>query len=248
MSLSLTRVTDPHCGRASDEVLQFEVDGDRWHVEWGRFDAFGSPAYWIDQTVRGDYVERVTPPGGEMSLVSETVFCLLGGYGVTAESATAAHEVVMETLVDSPRPEAHELEAVLRRQLPGGLGRYRFPRQRARRVALAVASLGDIEYPSAPAALRDSLLELDGIGPKTASWIVRNVTGSMDVAIIDIWLVRALQAIGVFPQGWRVERHYRRYEATFLQYAALGDIHAGALDLCIWEQARIVGACHFDRS
>ena len=86
---------------------------------------------------------------------------------------------------------------------------------------------------------------LHGVGPKTAAWIVRNTTGSAQVAIIDIWVARALTSAGVFKPGWRVERHYDRFEEAFLQYAAHGRVAPGALDLCIWEEARTVGAGYF---
>ena len=75
--------------------------------------------------------------------------------------------------------------------------------------------------------LRDYLRGLNGVGPKTAAWIARNVTGSTEFAIIDIWLIRALMRIGVFRPEWRVERHYDRFEAAFLQYAAHGNVLAG---------------------
>ena len=65
------------------------------------------------------------------------------------------------------------------------------------------------------------------------------------MAIIDIWLIRALTSIGIFKPEWRVERHYDKYEEAFLQYAAHGNVQPGALDLCIWEQARIVGTNYF---
>jgi endonuclease III len=46
--------------------------------------------------------------------------------------------------------------------------------------------------------MRQLLLSIEGIGPKTASWIVRNVMGSDDVAIIDIHILRACTGMGVF--------------------------------------------------
>ena len=248
MTLAFGRIKDPHCNRDSESVLEFAVTGDRWHVVWGRFDSFGSPAYWINQTVRGAYASRMSRAVGEGSLLSETIFCLLGGFGVTAESATAAHRVVMDLLDRQPTPNAREVEEVLRWPLPAGLGRYRFPRQRSRRVAAAVMRLREGDLPTAPLALRDWLLLIDGIGPKTAAWIVRNLTGSAEVAIIDIWISRALTANGVFRPTWRIDRDYHRYEAVFLQFAAHGEVHAGALDLCIWEQARVVGSEHFART
>ena len=67
------------------------VGRDEWEAPWGRFDAFGSAAYWVDQTVRGHYVDRVAALARDADVVSETLFCLLGGFGITAESAQAAH-------------------------------------------------------------------------------------------------------------------------------------------------------------
>jgi thermostable 8-oxoguanine DNA glycosylase len=91
-----------------------------------------------------------------------------------------------------------------------------------------------------PVELRGWLIGIDGIGPKTASWIVRNATGSDEVAIVDIWLVRALTAAGVFPPNWNVNRDYGRYEGAFLSYARAGATRASALDWCIWELGRSV--------
>ncbi len=244
-SVLVDPLADPHCGRDSRDHLHFSVEREDWKVEWGRFDAFGTAAYWVDQTVRGMYANKVAAIARGADVLSETLFCLLGGFGVTAESARSAHRAVRSLLDDQTRPTAEDVEAVLRRPLPDGSGHYRFPRQRAARVASAVAQLQADDPPRDPLLLRDYMLSLDGVGPKTAAWIVRNVTGSTDLAIIDVWLVRALTRIGVFLPEWRVERHYDRYEAAFLQYAAHGNVSPGALDLCIWEQARTVGHSQF---
>ena len=245
---SLGTLTDPHCDRRSDVRISFFVDGTNWEVEWGRFDAFGTMAYWVNQTVRGGYADQVAAIAYGADLILETVFCLLGGFGITAESARAACSSVRDLLEDRVNPTAEDVEEVLRRPLPGGLGRYRFPRQRAFRVADAVARLQSATPPQDPRGLRDFLLNLNGIGPKTAAWIVRNVTGNTEFAIIDIWLVRALAWAGVFRPDWRVERHYHHFEAAFLQLAAHGNVSPGALDLCIWEQARSVGHSQFARA
>lgn len=247
VSLSLGPVVDPHCGRDSRDNLPFSVGPYAWEVQWGRFDAVGSAAYWVNQTVRGNYVDRVATLARGTDVVSETLFCLLGGFGITAESAQAAHGVVLDVLEADPAPAAERIEQALRRPLPGGLGRYRFPRQRAVRIADAVSRLRVSPPPTEPAQLRKYLLGLNGIGPKTAAWIVRNVIGSAEVAIVDIWLIRALTQAGIFWPEWRVDRHYDRFEEAFLQYAAHGRVRPGPLDLCIWEQARRIGHSWFDR-
>ena len=248
VTLELGPVADPHCGRDSREHLSFSDGHQEWVVQWGRFDAFGSAAYWVDQTVRGCYVDRVAALAHGTDVRSETLFCLLGGFGITAESAHAAHGAVLGVLEGDPAPAAERIEEVLRQPLPGGLGRYRFPRQRSERVADALIRLRVSPPPSEPSLLREYLLGLHGIGPKTAAWIVRNVTGSADVAIVDIWLIRALTQVGIFRPEWRVDRHYDRYEEAFLQYAAHGQVPPGALDLCVWEQARKVGQSWFSAS
>lgn len=242
----LGTVADPHCGRDSDAYVRFEVGGDQWEIQWGRFDAFGTAAYWVNQTVRNPYVDRIAMMAGDTDLLSETLFCLLGGFGVAAESAKAAHGVVVGLLATQPTPTAERIEGLLRNPLPGGLGRYRFPRQRAARIAEAVARFRvDPPCSEDPNRLREYLLSLNGVGPKTAAWVIRNVTGSSEVAIVDIWLIRALTWAGVFRPDWQIERHYDHFEEAFLQYASLGNVPSGALDLCIWEQARTVGRPYF---
>jgi N-glycosylase/DNA lyase len=234
-------VPDPHCGRSSDTCLKFQVGDQQWSTRWGRYDAFGTPAYWVDQTVRCHYAERV---GGLAAgdLETEVVFCLLGGFGVTAESAAAAHARIAPLLAATELPEASEIEAVLREPLSPSGARYRFPRQRSTRIAAAIRAVREEPVPTDASSLRRHLLRLPGVGPKTAAWIVRNYTGSDEVAIIDIWLVRMLSRNGVFPSEWDVRRDYPRYEEAFLSYAAQGSVRPAALDLCIWQQARRTGA------
>lgn len=171
------------------------------------------------------------------------MFCLLGGYGVTAESATVTYNALLTFFDESESVDEAELFEFLRRPLlypDGQLRRYRFPGQRARRIAGALQQFrgGADEFDLPPLELRQRLLAFEGIGPKTASWIVRNVTGSDEVAIIDIWVVRALRAVGIFPTEWEPARHYQALESTFLQFATQAGVSAAALDLCIWEEAR----------
>ncbi len=241
----LDPVSDPHCGRSTQDRIKFSVGGENWDAEWGSYDVLGTAAFWVDQTVREDYAEQVAAMATGTDFETELVYCLLGGFGVTAELAHAACQVVLEMIAADPRLTADDLEGRLREPLPDGMGRYRFPRQRSQRIAAALTHTRAHPPPDDPLALRAYLLDLNGVGPKTAGWIVRNLTGSADVAIIDIWLIRALTPIGIFKPEWRVERHYSRYEDAFLQYACHGNVPPGALDLCIWEQARFLGTRYF---
>ncbi len=239
-------VVDPVCGRRSDELLTFSIADHRWTATWGRWDAIGTPAFWIDQTRRLGYRR----PGREdlPPLHDEVVFCLLGGFGVSADAAAEAFELLQPLITSGDAQDAETVAQVLCQPHPASGRRYRFPRQRATRIASAVATLD--ERPEAfpddnPLMLRTALRALDGIGPKTASWIVRNVTGGDDVAIVDIWIERAMKTAGIFPREWTAARHYDRLEDAFLEFARLGQTAAAELDWCIWDQARRYGSRYF---
>lgn len=206
---------------------------------WGRADRFGTAAYWIGQTRSGNYRNWLAEPP---CLVDGLVFCLLGGYGITAELASAYFALLKERqLVTVSEPvAAANIEVALREAvtLNGRSIHYRFPTQRSGRIASALSSLRASTPPSAPTELRSWLMTLKGIGPKTASWIVRDVTRSSDIAVIDIHLIDACRAAGVFRPEWDVRRDYLRMEAAFLALARFGDVDACELDVCIWDQTR----------
>ena len=85
-------------------------------------------------------------------------------------------------------------------------------------------------------ALRDWLLELPGIGYKTASWIARNWLDADDVAILDIHILRAGALAGFFSSGLTVERHYLQLEAEFLALSKAIDVRPSRLDALMWYQ------------
>ena len=116
--------------------------------------------------------------------------------------------------------------------------RYRFPRQKARYLAGCLERLGGFEEPEGDVTFRDKLTAFPGIGPKTASWIVRNYRGSHEIAIIDVHILRAGRHIGLFGQDREPQRHYRELEATFLQFAAAINTCAAMLDGMMWDYMR----------
>lgn len=112
--------------------------------------------------------------------------------------------------------------------------RYRFAAQKARFLA---AALPEVQAPPAfktGRQLRDWLVKLSGVGPKTASWIARNWKDADDVAILDIHIMRIGQVLGLFPRELTVERHYSELEALFLQFSEALDVRASELDAVIW--------------
>ena len=218
----------------SDESFRLEVNGNAWEVPWGRHDEFGTAAYWVDQTIAGGYADQLEA----MDPLTAVVWGLLHGGGIKAESGNAFLEPVMALLRQQPTPTAEAIEAVLRTPT-GDVGRYRFPRNKADYIAVAVDRLRRDPPPDDPARLRRYLLDLRGIGPKTAALIVSGVTGgNAPVHINDIWLRRALVPAGVFQPEWQVDHDYDHFEDAFLQYARHGNVAPGALDWCVWELAR----------
>lgn len=198
-----------------------------WHL--------GAAAYW-------EALSRDASTADHYSLghnlVEEVVACLLGGYGVPASTAQAAFERLRGNgLLASPiAADAGQIEALLSQPLciDGVWRRYRFPSQRAQRVAAAVRMLAGQQEPKNDRDFRTWLQLIPGVGPKTASWVVRNRRGSAEVAIIDIHIVRAGTAAGVFPPLWDVVKHYSLYEQAFLQWADHAGVHPAHLDACIW--------------
>jgi len=112
--------------------------------------------------------------------------------------------------------------------------RYRFAAQKARYLATAIPIVQSTPEFTTGKQLRDWLMQLPGIGPKTASWIARNWMDADDVAILDIHIMRIGQAIGLFPRELTVERHYLELEALFLQFSQALDVRPSELDAVVW--------------
>jgi thermostable 8-oxoguanine DNA glycosylase len=173
-------------------------------------------------------------------LVEEIAVCILGGFGLPFELGLAAFCAVRNELLRvTSTPSAANIEAVLSEPLLVGSAsrRYRFPRQRAQRLAAALTFVNGADLDDMTAVeLRDWLLDAPGIGPKTASWIVRNQRATDEVAVLDVHVMRAGVRAGVFPEDATVQRHYLALEELFLGWAAEGDVSAADLDAVIWAE------------
>lgn len=211
-------------------------------VVWGEAWMYESAAYWVarahEEVAAG--LGKSAYALGE-SFAEEVVACLLGGHGITYEMNLAAFHAVRNAGLISREARATEgeLRSVLEHPMllaSGRTARYRFPNQKAQRVASALARVSFEGAPSEAMAAREWLLTFDGIGPKTASWIVRNVWPSANVAIIDIHVWRAGTDCGVFDPGWNPAQNYWEMEALFVEWSRLGGIHPAALDVTVWTE------------
>lgn len=168
---------------------------------------------------------------------------MLGGYGVPGPVGNAAFVALRDAGLFDPslgeEAAAAEMTRVLEAPLQVGSRRvrYRFHQQRPPRLAAALTALGAWDRAAddfGDSELRDRLMQLPGVGPKTASWVVRNYRDSDEVAIIDIHIHRAGLSAGVFCADWTLPRDYDRFENAFLTWAAAGQVSAADLDAAIW--------------
>jgi N-glycosylase/DNA lyase len=197
----------------------------------------------LDQTPTSHYQARG-------SLHEEIVFCMLGGNGITVELATAAFESCRKSaLIARGETSADKWTEVLLQplQIDSRSRHYRFPRQKARFLAGAMAYLQDHPISTnCGKELRDCLLNINGVGPKTAAWVARNFLDADDAAILDIHLIRADLLCDLFSPSQRVDRDYFLMESRFIEFCCALDARPAVLDCLIWDQMRSVGRLAFD--
>ncbi|WP_431192296.1 hypothetical protein [Rhodopirellula bahusiensis] len=225
------------------EFGQAEFDS----IWWGSPDIAFTPAFWAEVTRLScdDAFEnhRLTD-----SLASECVMCLLGGHGIPAEHGIAAFQALSEAnlLNASEPPSLEEISSVLEEpiQLPSGRSiKYRFAKQKSRYITNFLHSFEeplDLDQWE-NVAIRDWLVGFDGIGLKTASWIVRNWFEADDVAILDIHVIRAGVLAGFFEPEYSLPRDYRKMEQNYLSFAETIGVRPSLLDAVIWDQMRRAG-------
>lgn len=208
-------------------------------VVWGNLAAFPSPAYWVYQACAARVVGD--PPRYQLgkNLVEEVAACLLGGHGIPASVGLAAfRSLKAKKVFESPPLPVEVLHDLLSApmEVNGRSVKYRFASQKARYLHAALVHLWQGLPPTEPKEIRNWLMEIPGIGYKTASWVVRNWLGSDEVAILDIHLLRVGRAINLFPSHLTAERHYLALEELFLRLSRELGIRASELDAVIWAE------------
>lgn len=215
-------------------------------LTWGEAHEFFTPCYWLTQYwMNGFDKMSESKYKSNATLTEELTFCLLGGFGVTAELATAAFERCKEVgLIDNYETDPRCWEDYLSHplKLEGKSRRYRYPRQKSKYLSSAMKILKSCNWNHLKGKqLRDRLLTLKGVGPKTASWIVRNLEDSDEVAILDIHLIRAGVITGIFKSEHNVDKHYTEMESIFIEFCRKLGAQPSRLDCLIWDQMREIG-------
>lgn len=210
-------------------------------LAWGRAEEIGSPAYWAAQAWMS---EVETPRHYKLghSLEEELIACLIGGYGIPAEVGLAAYDRLRLVNCDDPAALLDErlVSALLKEPLMvgGKPVRYRFANQKAAYLSRSMRALQNVNRQASDKDLRFALTCLPGVGPKTASWIVRNWRDSDEVAILDVHILRAGRILQIFPARWTVEKNYYELEGAFLHFASAIGVKASLLDSVMWNNMR----------
>ncbi|WP_324045300.1 8-oxoguanine DNA glycosylase [Aeromonas caviae] len=207
-------------------------------VPWGSIEKFLTPAYWAYQV----YARRLTGDRINYKLGStlkeEVGACLLGGHGIPANVGIAAFNHLRNSGAFEVKPPSEEkllewLKEPL--EVDGRQVRYRFAKQKARYLCAALRRLSEEQPPlDTGKSLRNWLLDIPGIGYKTASWVARNWLDADDVAILDIHILRAGLLGNFFDSHLTVDRHYLKLEEQFIRFSIALGVRASELDALMW--------------
>lgn len=214
-------------------------------VLWGKVEELLTPASWAFQCRA--QMDSADPHRFRMgdTLEEEYAICVLAGYGVPAEVGMAAACRLREAgVLDGSGKNSEEMISSLLQQpldVDGRRIRYRFYRTKSRYLSAGLDALR-IERPDEDDAMafRTWFRKLPGVGPKTSSFITRNWLGSDDVAILDIHVIRACQAFGLFAPDADVGRHYFSLEDKFVRFSRALGVKASWLDAVMWDGMRLL--------
>ncbi|PVY57926.1 MULTISPECIES: 8-oxoguanine DNA glycosylase [unclassified Simplicispira] len=220
-------------------------------IAWGEHYCLFTPAYWVSHVWMNQLDTVVSSPYySQRSLAEEIAFCMLSGFGITAELAGAAFQTCRSRgLIEQRCTEPDVWTDTLKTPLwvNGKEVHYRYPNQKAKFLADAMNHLdaGHIECGSGR-ALRDSLLQIKGCGHKTAGFIARNYLDSDEVAILDIHVVRAGLLLDLFSEQDTVEKDYEEMEQRYIDFCNAIQVRPSVLDCIVWSHMRTLGSCAID--
>lgn len=190
--------------------------------------------YFLDESSYSDYKLG-------SNLREEVVACLLGGYGLKAELGLLAFHRIKNLRLIREGVRYEDLEDAISFPfiLNGKEVHYRFSRQKSKYIFyfLQRNDIGELEKLSG-SRLRDKLMTIKGIGPKTASWIARNYGNCEDVAIVDIHIYRAGRLAGFVNPKWDVLKDYYKIEESFLDFCHSINALPSRMDSIMWNQMK----------
>lgn len=212
-------------------------------IKWGCYSQLYTPAYWKVQYFLHTYKDKfsITYRLGE-NILEEVAACLLGGFGLNSEIGLAAFNRLRNRDQIQEGIDLLSISKSLMEPFFTVRGRkfhYRFPNQKAKFIFefLNRNDLHQIPLQN-DLALRHWLLSVNGIGPKTASWITRNFLDSEKVAIIDIHIFRAGLLSGIFLDVFDIQKDYFKLEQIFIQFCETLEVQPSKMDSIMWQQMK----------
>lgn len=214
-------------------------------IKWGDRFVLYTPAYWKLQYLMYYYKDNdyINNKLGE-TVIEEVVACLLGGFGLKSELGMMAYDRLKSRGEIKLGVEYNTINRSLKEPFRVGCKeiKYRFPNKKAKYIYLFLNrnDLLNIQMDN-DLVFRNWLMSIDGIGPKTASWITRNHLKSEHVAIIDIHLYRAGLLLGIFPDKSDLQKDYFKLESNFIRFCNAMCVLPSKLDAIIWKQMKDSG-------
>ncbi len=211
-------------------------------VKWGDYREMYTPAFWKIQYHMADFPEANVHNFGK-DITQEVVACLLGGYGLPSEVGLLAFQRLMDFDLIKSGVMRDDLFQALSQPFKlenGKQIKYRFYNQKTNFIHkfLNRSDLNSIPLDN-DQSLRSWLMTIDGVGPKTASWITRNWLNSDNVAIIDIHLHRAGIIAGFFNHESDVASQYFELENSYISFCNALEVKPSNLDALIWENMKV---------
>lgn len=208
-------------------------------VKWGNYCQLYTPAFW-------KYMYEVSDDKNKKNLnqhrigntiIEEIVACLLGGYGMPSELGMLAFNRFRNESLIRKNIEFTKIKKALSTPFllnNGKLKIYRFFNQKSIYIHkfLNRSDLDQIPVEN-DIILRDWLLTINGVGPKTASWITRNWLQSENVAILDIHILRAGKIAGFFKHI-DVTKKYFDLERCFINFCTILEVPPSDMDAIMW--------------
>lgn len=217
----------------------YELSRNLSNIDWEEAGRLYTKAYWEVQYYLAKHDSNSFKLGS--NLLEEIVACLLGGYGLKAEMGLLAYHRLRNLRLIRPNVSLSEIECAISRpfSLNGRTVHYRFPHQKAKYIYSFLQREDICEFNHMHGcALRNRLMSVNGIGPKTASWIARNYGECEDVAIVDIHIYRAGRLAGFIDRKWDIQRDYFKIEESFLEFCHSINASPSKMDSIMWNQMK----------
>lgn len=230
-------MTANYCIDERDKILELShllTDID-WEEAGRRFTkSYWEVQYYLDESTDKDYKLG-------SNLKEEVVACLLGGYGLKAEIGLLAFHRIKNLRLIRRDVRLEEIEDAISAPFrwDGKEVHYRFSRQKSKYIFWFLQRNDITEMETlCGSQLRNRLITIKGIGPKTASWIARNYGNCEDVAIVDIHIYRAGRLAGFVNPKWDIQRDYYKIEESFLDFCHSINALPSKMDSIMWNQMK----------